>query len=230
MGTWGTGLYSDDLACDLRDEYRDLVAEGASADAVVDALLGEYADSSTDQDEAGVFWLTLADVSWRLGRLQPRVLERALVLIESGQDLDRWTGRDRSKREAVLRTLRAKLLSPQPAPRKLTVRPRHETDWRVGEVVGYRLLSGDWTLLRVTMHHEDRGGRFAVLEVLDWRASRIPDDLDVDALPMKGRLDDPSKGLHLYFATPRLLKDRARFVRLGRGAERMAGDSRAHTL
>ncbi len=28
MGTWGTALFSDDLACDARDAYRELVGDG----------------------------------------------------------------------------------------------------------------------------------------------------------------------------------------------------------
>ena len=30
MGTWGTGVFDDDLALDLKDEYRELVADGLS--------------------------------------------------------------------------------------------------------------------------------------------------------------------------------------------------------
>lgn len=44
MGAWGTAIYSDDLAADLRDELRDLVAEGMSSAAAVDKLVTEYAD------------------------------------------------------------------------------------------------------------------------------------------------------------------------------------------
>ena len=35
MGTWGTGLFSDDLAADVRDEFRDLIGEGLTTEAAV---------------------------------------------------------------------------------------------------------------------------------------------------------------------------------------------------
>jgi hypothetical protein len=45
MGTWGTGLYSDDLAADLRGDFRDLLGEGVPASVAVDRLMSEYAES-----------------------------------------------------------------------------------------------------------------------------------------------------------------------------------------
>ena len=42
MGTWGVGLFSDDLAADLRGDFRDLISEGLSSSAAVDKLLAEW--------------------------------------------------------------------------------------------------------------------------------------------------------------------------------------------
>lgn len=36
LGVWGPGIFSDDLACDLRDEYRELVADGLSGEEATD--------------------------------------------------------------------------------------------------------------------------------------------------------------------------------------------------
>ena len=118
MGTWGTALYSDDLAADLRGEFRDLIGEGLSSTDAVDRLRTEYSSSLSDPDEAPVFWLALADTGWRLGRLDEQVLQNALRVITSGQDLARWeTSRDRTKREQVLAKLQRQLQSPPPTPK-----------------------------------------------------------------------------------------------------------------
>ena len=39
MGTWGTALYSDDLAADLRDEFKDAAGDGLEAVVIVDRLV-----------------------------------------------------------------------------------------------------------------------------------------------------------------------------------------------
>ena len=115
MGTWGTGLYSDDFAADLRGDFRDLLGEGLAGSAAVDQLMSDYADSLADPDEEPVFWLALADISWKLGRMDERVRENALRIIDEGRDLARWESpRDRTKREAVLAKLRAQLLPSRP--------------------------------------------------------------------------------------------------------------------
>jgi len=106
MGTWGTALFSDDLAADLRGEFRELIGEGLTTEAAVNRLKTEYKSSLRDPDEESVFWLALADEGWRLGRLDDKVLENALRVIESGQDLARWVNApDRRKREQVLAKL-----------------------------------------------------------------------------------------------------------------------------
>ena len=69
MGTWGTALFSDDLAADIRDELRDLIGEGHSAEEATERLLTEYADSLNDPDEQTVFWLALAVTQWKLSTL-----------------------------------------------------------------------------------------------------------------------------------------------------------------
>lgn len=177
MGTWGTALYSDDLAADVRNELRDLIGEGFTIEAAVDRLRDEY---PVDSDEIGVFWLAVADTAWRLGRPHTQATEEALRVITSESDLARWeTPGDRRRRDAVLRKLADQLRSAPPSLRKVAKPYREENDWSVGEVVGYRLVSGRWTAFRVIGHHEDKGGRSAVCEPLDWIGDAPPREGDV---------------------------------------------------
>src|SRR5262249_9543768 len=116
MGAWGTALFSDDTACDVRDDYLDLVGDGLSGPEATKALLKEWSNSLKDPDEAPVFWLALAATQWKCGRLEADVLQEALRVIDGGIDLARWDAgsRDYKKRQAVLEKLRAQLVSPQP--------------------------------------------------------------------------------------------------------------------
>ena len=84
MGAWGPALFSDDTATDGRDDYRDHVGDGLSGSAATDRLLSEWRSTLSDPDEGPVFWLALAATQWKCGRLEPRVLEKALEVISTG--------------------------------------------------------------------------------------------------------------------------------------------------
>jgi hypothetical protein len=215
MGTWGTALYSDDLAADLRREFRDLVGQGLSPSAVVNRLKTEYKSSLSDPDEGPVFWLAVADTGWRLGRLDDDARQNALRVIEADQDLARWeTSTDRATRQRVLARLRAQLLSPPPAPKHIARPFRSTNDWQLGEIIGFQLLSGRWVLLRVVGHHQDKGGRAAVCELLDWTAESLPSTPDVDALSIR-REAGPRGISQFLFPEARTKRDRIRIVRTG---------------
>jgi hypothetical protein len=69
MGAWGTGTFSDDTAADIRDTYREYLADSLDAVAATDKLLSEYSQSLEHPDDGPSFWLGLAAVQYRLGRL-----------------------------------------------------------------------------------------------------------------------------------------------------------------
>ena len=215
MGAWGVAVFSDDLAADLRDEFRILVGEGLSSTEAVDRLLNEYASSIADDDEKSVFWIALASSQWKLGRLEERTKNEALRLIGSGEDLRRWADpKDRKKRAAVLEKLREQLVSPQPAPKRVPRTVKSANDWSVGEVVGLQLKSGRWTLLRVIGHHEDKGGRYAVCELLDWVGEQFPSAEQIARTPIKREANQ--RGISQFgFEDPIKSKDQVRVQRLG---------------
>jgi len=176
MGAWGTALFSDDTACDVRDGYINLLGDGLSGPQATERLLAEWS-RTLNEEEAPVFWLALAATQWKCGRLESHVLQEALNRIENGSDLVRWkSSPDYRKRQAVLENLRAKLLSPQPHGKHVPKRFRDVNDWHVGDLVTYRLLSGRFIILRVIGHNTDKGGTAPIVELLDWVGEELPDN------------------------------------------------------
>jgi hypothetical protein len=215
MGTWGTALFSDDLASDLRGEFRDLIGEGLTTKAAVNRLKTEYKPSLSDPDEESVFWLALADTGWRLGRLDEEVLHNAVRVIESGQDLARWeNATDRKKREQILAKLQTKLRSAPPSPKRIAKTIKSANEWQKGEVIGFRLLSGRWVLLRVIGHHEDRGGKSAVCELLNWIGESITSVPAVEKMSIR-KESGPRGTSQFLFQEPRSKRDKARVVSTG---------------
>lgn len=185
MGTWGAGIFDDDDAADVKEDYRNLVAEGNSGQQATDILLQKW---KSDLDNT-VFWLALAATQWRCGRLEDRVKSRALQIIESEADLERWKqAGDRNalrKRTAALEHLRTQLISPQPRQTKIKKPFRSTTDWERGELIAYKLQSGKWIIFRVLGVKGDKGGMYPVCEILDWVGDSIPDSSELYGVPVR---------------------------------------------
>jgi len=180
MGAWGTAVFSDDIACDVRDSYIDFVGDGLTGPDATNALLREWSASLDDPDRSPVFWLALAATQWRCGRLEPHVLQKALHVVDSGADLARWESdpKDLKKRRAVLAKLRVQLTSPGPPEKRIPKRFRDTNEWRVGDLVAYRMRSGYFAILRTIGHHRDEGGTGPICELLDWSGEHLPRSLE----------------------------------------------------
>ncbi|HWA93622.1 MAG TPA: DUF4259 domain-containing protein [Terracidiphilus sp.] len=190
MGVWGTGIFQDDTACDIRDEYRDLLGDGLSAEAAKAKILESYAGSFKDSDESGVAWLALAAAQCKVGRLDGETCSRAIHIVDSGGDLDKWKDnpKDFSKRKAVLEKLRVQLTSTQPAETKIRRRVLCECPWTTGDLIAYRLLSDRLVVFRMVDDRTDRGGTYPICEILDWIGTEIP-----TAVELKGKGTKPSR-------------------------------------
>ena len=176
MGAWGTGIFQDDTASDLRDDYKNHLGNGLSGSEAAARILAEYKSSLDDPHEAPVVWLALSAVQWKHGRLEPETLEHALQVIDSGSDLRRWESNagDFAKRRAVLEKLRVQITSPQPEAKKVRKQIIATCDWPVGTLIAYRMDSGNLAIIHVIGYHTDKGGTNPVCELLDWTGTIIP--------------------------------------------------------
>jgi hypothetical protein len=184
MGVWGTGIFEDDTACDVRGHYKDCLGEGRPGPDATRWILNEFQDLLDDPREAGVIWLALAAVQWKHGRLDAETLEQALQVIDSESDLDRWeTGsEDHAARKAVLEDLRKQITSPQPAEKSVARRVLAECHLKRGDLLAYLLESGDRIIFRVIDRRNDQGGTYPVCEILDWTGSDVPPKADLKEL------------------------------------------------
>ena len=222
MGVLGTGLYDDDTAADVRDQWRDLVGAGVDPVEATSRLIAEFGPELDDPDVAGPFWLALADTEWRAGRLESRVLERAQAVLAAPHELNRWTGKDRARRAAILDRLRTQLERPQPAPKKLvpTQGQQEPTDLVPGEVLAWKLPTGTCVLLWVVTLG-DYFGTVPVCALLDWRGPTVPDADAIRRLPTR----TSANGLEHFYLLKAGPRDRApaAVVRLGRLRSEEAG-------
>lgn len=178
MGTWGTSIFSDDFASDIKNEFRDLIGIGKSPEVATNEIIETYKDELINSEESSVFWIALSAIQWQLGRLQHIVKQNAIEIIDSEVDLQRWIDnpKDLNKRKIVLSQLKEKLLSKQPAARKVAIPFVRTTKLEAGDVVAYHLTNGKVCVLRVVSISQDHcGDRYPRVEIVNYYDSRIPE-------------------------------------------------------
>lgn len=174
MGVWGAGIFSDDVAEDVREEYRQLLGDGVDDADAAERVLAEYA---ADPDDMVVAVLALAWTQSALGRLDDGLRDRALALIDDGTALAAWQdapAADVRARRAALARLRAKLTGPQPARKTVRREWRPQTTLVAGDVLAWRDRNGRIRLLRVVTVDDTRNGRWPVLELLAGLWDTVP--------------------------------------------------------
>lgn len=138
MAAWGTGLYQDDIAEDVKiDYYNCFRQDGLDNEAAYEKMLSKYSEIEDDPEDGPVFWMVLADLMWNLGKLTEEVKEQALYHIGTGRDVERWEEEDRdkaAKRRQVLEKLKDKLESPMPKEKKLRKKRILKNKWQIGDM------------------------------------------------------------------------------------------------
>ncbi len=112
MGTWGPGVFSDDLAADIRTDWRDLVVQRVDDAEATRRIVERYAEELSDDEQADVVWIALAAAQHETGRLNEVVRANALAAIAGGRDVARWAQEDHSsarQRARVLEKLAGRL-------------------------------------------------------------------------------------------------------------------------
>ncbi|MGI8600065.1 MAG: hypothetical protein ACR2KB_12500 [Chitinophagaceae bacterium] len=60
MGTWGTGISSNDTYADVYDEFFELFDDGLSVKEITERLIGFNQETINEPDSSNDFWFALA--------------------------------------------------------------------------------------------------------------------------------------------------------------------------
>ncbi|NPC95808.1 DUF4259 domain-containing protein [Nocardioides sp. zg-DK7169] len=173
MGAWGPAIFSDDTACDIRSDYRELLEDGVDDAEATRRVIAEY--EYLDVDQAHVLWLALAAAQSALGRLDDAVKAQALRVIDDNVGLELWAEvGELAGRKAALGKLRATLTGPQKPPTRVRRPWSHVTDLSPGDVLAYTLPDGKRALFRVARLDAQRIGTAPILRRLDWHKTSLP--------------------------------------------------------
>lgn len=209
MGAWGTGIFSNDIGADVREDFRGLVADGVEPGEATKRLVEEYGVGPDPQKDPD-FWLALALTQHQLGRLLPEVKQHAFAVLEGDGDLHRWEPQDRLRRRRALRAGKERLDEPQPEPKRLRKRPRRDSALRPGQHLLFQLKNGRQVLLRVQRVVDERSGRRPSVAVLQWDSSQpLPTGKRLlklrpfpDVVPREGWLGERYFGFSVFGPDP----------------------------
>ena len=220
MGAWGPGIFADDDTEDLRADYRNYLGDTQSDVGATDAVARDYGASFDRLADTTAFWLALALIQWKLGRLDPRVKDAALKIIDEGFDLAKWDGSpDQPKRAAALRKARETIASPPPPAKPLPKPlPVHLPGWEFSEIAGYRMSNNKLVLLHVLNYHAWSifAVKAPVVTILNWFEDVMPNEEQVGSLTYINH-NGSFGGHHLHcLAMPRRAPLREeQFIRFG---------------
>lgn len=144
MGTWKYGIYDNDVAQDVKEEYLDLLKRGIESTEATKKVISQNQDVIYDIDEAPTFWFVLADIQWEYGILEDAVKNTALHYLNSDDILEQWeciNPKLAIKRKEALASLKEKLLSTNPFPKKISIPKIYQCQWKLGDAYAYPLLS-----------------------------------------------------------------------------------------
>lgn len=143
MGAWGAGIYQDDVALDVKEEYIELLKKGKSKEEANQEIIDNNTDYLEDEEDMVPMILALADTQWNYGRLMKEVKENALNLINSGEALKPWEDDKKLKkrRMEVLEKLKNKLETPEPPEKKVRKYKFFDCGWQLNDVYAYPLTS-----------------------------------------------------------------------------------------
>lgn len=149
MGTWGTGISSNDTYADVYGEFFELYNDGAEVSEISKLLIDRNQETINDPDDGNNFWFALAMAQWLCGQIDEKLLSTVTAVIDSGSDFDAWrrlgaSEKDLQKRATVLSKFLEKLKSSNPKPRARKTKSITQPPFEKGSCLAFKLKNGNY--------------------------------------------------------------------------------------
>lgn len=141
MGFWGSTLYANDETCDIRDTYMDILREEKDDNIAYEKTLEKFKEIIGDEYEP-LFWYTLADSQWKLGRLLPEVKDKAMEWLDKDGGMELWSDSKNGGKgwKKTIEKLKAKLNSPMPKKKKIgDPVPIFKNFWEINDIYALQI-------------------------------------------------------------------------------------------
>lgn len=144
MGTWGTGISSNDVYEDINYEFFDLYNQGMDASAVTEKLIKENQELIHSVEDQNNFWFAIAKCQWECKALDPAIFERIKIIVETGKDIELWkeleaSDSDLTKRQKALDNFLQKISIEKKTPKKRKVKKIVDAVFEKGDCLIFKL-------------------------------------------------------------------------------------------
>jgi len=149
MGTWGTGISSNDTFEDIYSEFFELFNKGLEVKEITRTIIQNNKDLQSDYEDMHSFWFAIAKAQWECGSLDNDVLEMVKSIIVSGQDLKLWEELNRQtsdlkKRKKVLDDFLEKISGPNEKIKKRKKIVIRQPVFKKGDCLTFQLQNGKY--------------------------------------------------------------------------------------
>ncbi len=168
MGTWGTRLYDDDVALDVKETYQMKLEEGKNKEQALNEILTEFDWAMDDEIDSEIFWIALADTLLTSNNLSYWIRNKALDEIKKGKSLAIWkeqaTKQEYEARNREIQKIKENLQNTL----YLKNNPNYKGKWEIGDVYAYRIEGKE------TREDEGRYLLFRIIDETEWIRGKVP--------------------------------------------------------
>ena len=149
MGTWGTGIKSNDTSGEIYDDFCKLYNEGKSVKEISEKLITENRELIEDKYDSNNFWFALALCQWECKQLEISLFEKVKEIIESKTDLVIWkeldaTDADIKEREIELNKFQTKLQTERKVAKKIIKTKYYNSIFIKGDCFIFKMFDGNY--------------------------------------------------------------------------------------
>jgi hypothetical protein len=117
MGTWGTEIEANDTYADVEAAFLECLAENKTSKELYTHFIDESDFEEEISEETHDWWFAMADLFWKIGYLDKKVVEVVKTIIETKADLNYWIETDADKddikeRAKVLKAFLKRIATP----------------------------------------------------------------------------------------------------------------------
>lgn len=206
MGTWGSGLYSDDTTVEVKEEFKNYLESGLTHSQARLEVLKKFDDVLADHQVTCLVYFALADTLWKYGCLDEFTKNYTLALIDTGGDVKYWqedSPSDAKARVKVLSDLKTRILSPQPPLKTIShkvIKPaKKQITAPIGQVFVLNLPNGDIAILKfVGLRDSSDTLEEAVFRLLPFKGKEIPNKNILESISDKEIIIDDYNEFSFY--------------------------------
>ncbi|MDC6362394.1 MULTISPECIES: hypothetical protein [Flavobacteriaceae] len=185
MGTWGTGISSNDVYEDINYEFFELYNQGMEVPAITEKLIKENKELIESHEDQNNFWITIAKSQWECKALDAKIYNRIKDIVESEKDIELWKGleaskSDLTKRRKVLYNFLEKISTEKKTAQKRKVKKTRDAIFEKGDCLAFKLSDGDYCGAFVL--ESEKGSEFGLnlIALTDIKISDKPTEQDFE--------------------------------------------------